>query len=544
MLKSPYDPENWLRLTNVYFELRFSDLQVASAHKALFLISHGLNLENRLIGRKVREAVSRRLSCPYNVVIVDELEHGRLEAFKAQLRGFLDMSAYWDGLREAKYALEILPGNEDLLFLQSMLKEEFHMRASALQESSQPPEDVKYLSRIGRTYKRQYPWLEEKLFVRSPEFLKVINRDFSSTNCEVRRVTGAEDSPVSNKPRRSQRLACKGSKTHGQPLPTDEEFNIGPLGIFAKRDIFKDEILLTDHNLTVVPTTPPKKLQHCDACQALLLPPFIQDKIKRPTCCRDVAYCSKKCLDKATSGYHKMLCGKDFRWIYDCPASQELDPSWVPGALLRILAIVVAEQKSNPKMHPLEHPLLARLTAGYSSSPPDAAEQSWNYFSHVIAPTRILAQLGIDVIADPTWSAEVIHCIYWRIITNACRATSCTVKDGKLEKTTLSGIGPNYMFFNHSCDASVAWMAAGSCEGVARAGSSSSSLGKRRRSGGEPELPEVRVGCNAMLCVATRDIKKGEEARISYLPPGKRQQLGRWFEGGRCGCGACDREAP
>ena len=117
--------------------------------------------------------------------------------------------------------------------------------------------------------------------------------------------------------------------------------------------------------------------------------------------------------------------------------------------------------------------------------------------------------------------------------------------DEKLEKVTLSGIGPGYIFFNHSCEASVAWMAAGSCEGAARIGAASgSALGKRRRGSEEREAEGegVRVGCNALLCVATRDITKGEEVRISYLPPGKRQQLGRWFEGGKCICGVCDGE--
>jgi hypothetical protein len=499
-----------------------------------------------------------RLSCPFNIVIVDELEHALIEGYKALLRGLLEMSAYWDGLKEAKRALEIFPVNQDVLLLQRMMKSEFHMRTTALQESNQPTEDIKHLSRIGRTFKRKYPWLEEKLFIRSPAFLGEINTSFNSTNCEVRPIFVPQIDPNTSKPRRSHRLATKTSKQHLAAHPSDTVTDVGPLGVFAKRTIHKDEILLTDHNLTVVPVTPSRKPQHCDACHALLIPPFLRDgEVRRPPCCRDVAYCSIKCASTALNGYHKVLCGKDFKWLYKSAASKELDPSWQPGALLRILAIVVSDLKANPstKMHPLQHPLLGRLTAGYESDPSQAKEQVWNYFSHVIAPTRILAQLGVDVFADPLWSAEVIHCIYWRIINNACRASSCTVVDGKLEKVTLSGIGPGYIFFNHSCEASVAWTGAGSCEGAARIGAaaavagSGSALGKRRRASeerkvldGEGEGEGVMVGCNALLCVATRGIKKGEEVRISYLPPGKRQQLGRWFEGGKCICGACDGE--
>jgi hypothetical protein len=522
---------------------------VASAHKAIYLISQGLDLKDRHVGQKVREAVGMRLSSSLNIVIAEELELAHIEGHKALLRGFLEMSAYWDGLKESKRALEIFPGNDDLLLLQRMMKSEFHMRATALQESKQPAEDIKYLSRVGRTYKRRYPWLEEKLFIRSLALLGEINTKFNSTNCEVRPLFVPQNDPYTWKPRRSHRLATNISKEHLAAHPTDKETNVGPLGIFAKRTIHKDEILLTDHNLAVVPVTPSKKLQHCEACHALLTPPFLPDgEMRRPPCCRSVAYCSTKCAETALNGYHKVLCGKDFKWLYKSAASKELDPSWQPGAVLRILAIVVADLKANPntKMHPLQHPLLARLTAGYESNPSTAKEQVWNYFSHVIAPTRILAQLGVDVFADARWSAEVIHCFYWRIINNACRTSACTVVDGKLEKVALSGIGPGYVFFNHSCEASVAWIAAGSCEGAARIAAEGSgyALGKRRRGSEEREAEGevVRVGCNALLCVAMRDIKKGEEARISYLPKGKRQQLGRWFEGGRCVCGVCDGE--
>lgn len=557
--RSPYDPEGWLHLANIYFEFCFNDLQVASAHKAIYLTNQGLDLKDKHIGQKVREAVGMRLSCPFNIVIVDELEHALTKGYKALLRGLLEMSAYWDGLKEAKRAFEIFPANQDILLLQRMMKNEFHMRTTAIQESNQLAEDIKHLSRIGRTFKRKYPWLEERLFIRSPAFLGEINTSFNSTNCEVRPLFVPQIDPNTSKPRRSYRLVTKTSKQHLAAHPFDTGTNVGPLGVFAKRTIHKDEILLTDHNLTVVPVTPSKKLQHCDACHALLIPPFLRDgEVRRPPCCHNVAYCSIKCASAALNGYHKVLCGKDFKWLYKSAANKELDPSWQPGALLRILAIVVADLRATPsaKMHPLQHPLLARLTAGYESDPSQAKEQVWNYFSHVIAPTRILAQLGVDVFADPLWSAEVIHCIYWRIINNACRTSSCTVVDGKLEKVTLSGIGPGYIFFNHSCEASVEWMGAGSCEGAARIGAaaaaaagSATALGKRRKASeerevldGEGEREGVKVGCNALLCLATRAIKKGEEVRISYLPPGKRQQLGRWFEGGKCICGACDGE--
>jgi len=68
----------------------------------------------------------------------------------------------------------------------------------------------------------------------------------------------------------------------------------------------------------------------------------------------------------------------------------------------------------------------------------------------------------------------------------------------------------------------------------------------------------LKPGCSAVWCSAARDIKKGEELKISYIgdPLGnfpddgegevedrkaKRVWLEKWMEGG-CGCAVCEEE--
>jgi hypothetical protein len=271
-------------------------------------------------------------------------------------------------------------------------------------------------------------------------------------------------------------------------------------------------------------------MTHCDACQASLSPVVHTSEIRIAKCCNGASFCSNKCHDAAINGYHKVSCGQDFRWIYKNITSEAQDPSWRALILLRLFAIVIADQRASPKnkkIHPLKHNLLVRLTEGYASSvSTDESEHEWSYNSNVVAPTKILLQFGVNIFSCLEWSPEVLHTIYWREANNACRVTSITIKDGQIHPNPLSGIGPNYIFFNHSCDSNVNWMAAGGGQGVTLLG--------------QIGLPN-KVGCSSLLCVAARNIKKGEECRISYVPPEDRKQLHRWFEGG-CGCTLCEKD--
>jgi hypothetical protein len=166
----------------------------------------------------------------------------------------------------------------------------------------------------------------------------------------------------------------------------------------------------------------------------------------------------------------------------------------------------------------------------------------WQYFENVIAPTRILIQLGIDIFTNIDWTPEVIQTIFWRIENNANMARTNLTGT----KTVMVNLNPNYLFFNHSCEPNVSWHGAVPSGDV--------SIEYLCDMNGEVLNP----GCSAVWCSAARDIQKGEELKISYIGdplgkavnrygesgegrPAKRAWLEKWFDRG-CGCRICEEE--
>lgn len=251
-----------------------------------------------------------------------------------------------------------------------------------------------------------------------------------------------------------------------------------------------------------------------------------------------------------------MTCKKSFDWLFlsqGLVGKEGCGTRWRPILFLRVVAVVLTDAQERAKkgeaaVHPLQHPLIARMAANYS--PPDKVQpdvsHDWQYFENVVAPTRILMQLGINIFTDPNWTPEVIQTIFWRIENNA-----------NMGKTSLTGsqvvmvnINPNYLFMNHSCEPNVSWHGAVPSGDV--------SIEWLKGMNGEILSP----GCSAVWCTAARDIRKGEELKISYIGnplgtagdredsvgtegeegrPAKRAWLEKWFDRG-CGCRVCEKE--
>jgi hypothetical protein len=232
---------------------------------------------------------------------------------------------------------------------------------------------------------------------------------------------------------------------------------------------------------------------------------------------------------------------------------------------LRIISIVLVDIRKHikdgkPKQHPLQHHLIARMSANYTAPHklhPEMA-MDWQYFENVVAPTKILMQLGVNIFTDRDFTPEVIQTIYWRIENNANATTTDLsirapsplnssvkdVKSGGKGTFNMASLNPHYRFFNHSCEPNVSWHGAIPNPWV--------SIKWLQGVGGEM----LRPGCSAVKCTAGRDIVAGEELKISYVgdPKGesgdlkgkgcrevKRALLEKWFEEG-CGCELCESE--
>ncbi|PVH83045.1 hypothetical protein DL98DRAFT_413491 [Cadophora sp. DSE1049] len=458
--------------------------------------------------------------------IQDELQHLHRQAYQMLLAGLLGTGANWEGLLVSKTALKHYSEDLELQQLQYELKEAFRDRSEGYKEvqdeDAMKKVDMVEATRMGKIYQKKYPWMDQDLYKRTPEILRAANEAFEGSSCEVKEVVFGDANP---------RVVQEGE-------------DVGPLGIFATQDIEVGDLVMLDRTITGVSNVPSSKLEHCDACQGCLMPPFMHpERIVHPACCSKVAYCSLECYQIAAVGYHKVLCGKDFDWLYESIKVGKTSgaPShWKAVNFLRVVAVVLADI-CKTRVHPLRHSLIARMSANY---PPEGkilgqydAGHQWLYFANVVAPTQILLQLGVDIFTDPFWTQEVIQTIFWRIENNANMA----VTELTSTKAHLVNINPNYLFFNHSCQPNISWH--GACP--------DGDVGIDWLM--TPEGGILQPGCSAVWCIAARNIKKGEQLTISYVgnPKGddtveggreaKRAWLCKWFDNG-CGCPLCEEE--
>ena len=537
----PHDPVPILTLSSIYGQLGFSDIAAANAHRSLLLIEAAMSINKSTLLNGTQSVTEEPASTVLNTLakdmlsikyhglgphsIEDESQHLHRQAYQMLLAALLGTGANWEGLLLAKTALKLYPEDLELKELQHELKEAFRDRSKGYKEikddNAMNKADMLESSRTGKIYQKKYPWMDQDLYKRTPATLREANTSFKGSSCGVKAV--AFDNTI--------------------PKHVREGDDVGPLGIFAVRDIEEGDLVMVDTTITGVSCVSSSKLEHCDACQGCLMPGYARPEgIVRPACCSKAIYCSLDCYNTATTGYHKVLCGQDFDWLYNqigVGKTSGAPSNWKAVIFLRIVAVVLADC-SHTKVHPLRHPLLSRMSANY---PPEGkildqfnAGHQWLYFTNVVAPTLILLQLGVNIFTDPFWTQEVIQTILWKIENNANMAVTELI-DGK--KVHLVNINRNYLFFNHSCQPNISWHA---CPD----GTEAKRLVTRK---GEALQP----GCSAVWCTAARDIKKGEQLTISYVgdPKGddtaeegrlvKRAWLGKWFDNG-CGCPICEEE--
>lgn len=549
LTKSPYDPLIYTDLSSIDCKLGYTDICVANAYRALLLTQAGLNttqitsLPN--LTNDVRKAVRVRLHTSSKKTITKELNRIKLEASRHLLNGLRGCRAYWDGLQEANKALKAFPGNPEVLGLKKELDKDFKTAHQELVAAGCKPKSIRELTRSGKIYQKKYPWVDETLSWRTPALLREVNKEFGQ-NAEVKSVVWGTPEEIA--------AARKRVKKEGE--------DVGPLGIFATRLIKKDEVILVDRTLLGISDARQNQLDWCDGCHASLRTPYLKpEDVRHPDCCKAVAYCSQECYDTAINGYHPLLCGKDFDWIYTtsligASGDDECGSWWRPIMFVRLMAIILSDMKSSSIItHPLQHPLVARMAANYPGPnvlTPETTHQ-WQFFENVVAPTQILLQLGIDVFSSPLFTQEVVQTIYWRLENNADMGYteltySTPTGQVKGERANQVNVNPNYLFFNHSCMPNVTW------HGGAVPDSHGTEISWLRTSKGEVEKP----GSSSVICIANRDIKKGEELKISYvgdplglgeeggvlegvIRAGKRDWMGKWFDDG-CGCVVCEKE--
>ncbi|KAF3047128.1 hypothetical protein E8E12_011374 [Didymella heteroderae] len=458
------DPCNaglWTERANRYMQLNYPELAVGDAYRAKLLY------ERADAAAEDRKRSSKSLEEP----IVAE-EQVRINAYTVLGQALYDCHCHWEcfefwlSLTHAKHFPQL---SRLALTKANALKQLLAQKKQAAATYGGTAAQQRDMLRDGSVVTVHYPWIAEHHLRRSLELVERVNEELKDN---------------------VQPPALRLGNSTLSPLPD-------VLGMFAARDIKKGECILIDRTATGAVSRPPST-PHCEACyDAPLTSPTTA------SCC-SALFCSPACRDLALGTYHRALCGRDFSWLLAPAASLRENASPMrPLLLLRFLALCVA---AGPSAHPLEHPLIARLTPLANCGHLDV----FTLHESVTTPLRILSQLGVDVFADARFSTAVLHTLWTRLANN---------KAGSYDPSLgfVDAITPFLPLFNHSCEPNVEY--------------------------------QKEEGTTTIRFFALRDIAKDEEVFDSYqdvedLPREERvRRMWPWFEQ-ECLCGKCRKEAP
>ncbi|SMR45340.1 unnamed protein product [Zymoseptoria tritici ST99CH_3D1] len=226
---------------------------------------------------------------------------------------------------------------------------------------------------------RPYPWLS-RFVNRSDEALEQVNAELGDL-CEVRRNAFGQI-----------------GKGGGSEV----------WGVFAKKDIKQDELVVVDRSRTW-------------GCNG----PGIDGS-------RDNLHGGFGCMEDLHPNADEDDIDHDMRWIRDRTGVKAA--SVILHCKLLLCSIV---DKSS---HPLVHPLLARLTPTYREK-----SSSFKLKEDIIIPNEALRRFGVDVFANFAYDTDVYFTILARIDNNSWSDPNVS---------SLNGL---FAMFNHSCEPNCTW---------------------------------------------------------------------------------------
>lgn len=303
----------------------------------------------------------------------------------------------------------------------------------------------------GRYMKRPYPWMEPRHQRRGEEVVEKLNWEFVEQAVGLGRPEA--DCVV-------QRHAF-GESNDGGKASSDV------LGVFATRDI-------GNNTKVVVDTT---------AAFGCIGPGLHGSRAN--------LHGGAGCTDPIHPNLEMETGTLDMRWIRDELGS---DAAFV---ILRCRLLVLGIEAGIA--HPLDHPLLARLTPTYRKD----KVRTFHLKSDIQIPNECLQRFGIDIFANPAYDTWVLFTVLGREANNSW------------SDPIHSCISPLFSLFNHSCEPNVEWHA----EGHAK-----------------------------MVMTTIRDVQAGEQLFVRYdgylenQPlQARRRRLKKWLDA-ECQCSRCVRE--
>jgi hypothetical protein len=488
----PYDPESWLSRGRCLRILGYPELALGDVYKARLLVEAALENSTALgynatltFGMKIWylhmtdpawEQWRSTISTPelLRTRVTDVLRKLELQIWTELMESLITSNACKDYIQLSHEAVAKFPSDEVFPSELANAKSWFKQREEILEaqhDSGEMSFDAMHSTLDnGGVFPTAYPWMTEDLVTRKDIYIQRVQNEFKSAsrNCIVSRST------IRN------------------ILPEEESSERDVLGVVATKNIGLQETVLIDSTVAGVICG----MDRCATCCSDLKGGIANE------CC-SVLYCSEACSKNALQMFHSPLCGADFTFIHNAAKSAKASTDFSLDSLLllRILALAIHEKAA----HPLKTSLLSRLTPAYDIN----QLIIFNFEDHIIAPIRILQELGIDVFTNAAYDTWVIHTMRCRLQNNKHGQT--------LDELHGTAVHPLYSMFNHSCVPNIGW---------------------------------EHVGNNSTLRLfAEREIVEGQELFISYIKPldmgwAERQRALMPWLGMDCECERCREERP
>ncbi|KAI1618099.1 hypothetical protein EDD37DRAFT_646914 [Exophiala viscosa] len=403
---NPYLIETRIARAELLIKLRFPELAVSDAHKALLLTCRAT--QDTWPGR----------SC-YDLYILKRETSLLLGQALFLARCFVECLDLLLGISQQNYVL-YGPKKEDYDTLTKStrralrLERQHHWQDNSFREAEKEYQD-ELLSK-GEIKLVPYPWIPDLLFRRTMSTIE-------DAKSELQRLSNGRVTIEETQLR--ERLQ------HGGQLTLDQD----AYGLFAMADIAAGSKLFVDRTVICANSGSSR----CPACCADL------------TGNRSTFWASEELFcDAACAGRLNAVCqlGALYQWsgYYQRTHSRLSQPPKDEDQALffRVLAAVHKHTRDHSSGHPLESWPINRLTAGYHSG----ATRAWSYTDDVCAPLEVLEKLGGDIFEDSLSEGWVLETISNRIATNARGLES--------NEDQIAAINPLYSFFNHSCRPNVA----------------------------------------------------------------------------------------
>ena len=318
----------WIDRACHFMKLGYGELAVSDAYKARLLIDSFLGVFDTTVASSDldKESLPYKVSAALTGIVgrrdmeaARKFEAGNVstakwlqqQAFVAMASALICVRAYHDAIQVLDEAIVLCGTSEQLQTLCSKAKGESRYMEQSLQARHQTPGYIQQSMKQGGVERVAYPWINPEELGRGKKAMKKVKNKFETAS------TNATLGPSS-----------VGGTTSDN------------LGVFARQDILRDELIVIDRSAFTVLNVEGK--ENCWACSEAL-----GHETVSMNCCK-AKFCSESCKTEAINTYHRVLCDKDFTWLYE--ASKDADPvsnDMISLVLMKILATAV-QQNARP----------------------------------------------------------------------------------------------------------------------------------------------------------------------------------------------------